>query len=135
MEWELQEDMFNQNISETRKKKVKTLQLNRPSSRTFSGEFIFLYKISSITAFINNNKLLVSRNLDFKKCFLTFVNEYYSIFNDRVVTLTQTTLLMKFKNDHVNVIYFFPSLRAGGILQILQSDWFREWSVFYDLAR
>ena len=31
--------------------------------------------------------------------------------------------------------YFFPSLRAGGILQILQSDWFRERAVFYDLAR
>ena len=32
-------------------------------------------------------------------------------------------------------IYFFPSLRAGGILQILQFDWFRERVVFYDLAR
>ena len=31
--------------------------------------------------------------------------------------------------------YFFLSLRAGGILQILQSDWFRERAVFYDLAR
>ena len=30
--------------------------------------------------------------------------------------------------------YFFPSLRAGGILQILQSDWFRERAVFYDLG-
>ena len=32
-------------------------------------------------------------------------------------------------------IYLFLSLRAGGILQILQSDWFRERAVFYDLAR
>ena len=33
------------------------------------------------------------------------------------------------------IIYFFPSLRAGGILKILQSDWFRrEQAVFYDLA-
>ena len=31
--------------------------------------------------------------------------------------------------------YFFLSLRAGGILQILQSDWFRKRAVFYDLAR
>ena len=31
--------------------------------------------------------------------------------------------------------YFFLSLRAGGILQILQSDWFRERVAFYDLAR
>ena len=33
------------------------------------------------------------------------------------------------------IFYFFPSLRASGILQILQSDWFRERVVFYDLAR
>ena len=26
--------------------------------------------------------------------------------------------------------YFFLSSWAGGILQILQSDWFREWAVF-----
>ena len=32
-------------------------------------------------------------------------------------------------------ILFFLSLRAGGILQILQSDLFWEWAVFYDLAR
>ena len=69
--------MFNQNISETRNQNVKTLQPNRSSSG-----------ISSITAIISNNKLLVSRNLDVRKCFLTFVNEYYSIFNDIVVTLT-----------------------------------------------
>ena len=31
--------------------------------------------------------------------------------------------------------FFFPSLRAGGIFQILQYDWFREQAVFYDLAR
>ena len=31
-------------------------------------------------------------------------------------------------------IYFFPSLCAGGILQILQSDWFDVRAVFYDLA-
>ena len=30
---------------------------------------------------------------------------------------------------------FCLSLRAGGILQIPQSDWFRERAVFYDLAR
>ena len=30
--------------------------------------------------------------------------------------------------------YFFASLQAGGILQILQSDWFRGRAVFYDLA-
>ena len=30
---------------------------------------------------------------------------------------------------------FFLSLPAGGILQILQSDCFRERAVFYDLAR
>ena len=29
--------------------------------------------------------------------------------------------------------YFFLSLRAGGIIQILQSDWFLERVVFYDL--
>ena len=33
------------------------------------------------------------------------------------------------------VLYLFLSLRAGGILQILQSDWFRERAVFHDLAR
>ena len=33
-------------------------------------------------------------------------------------------------------VYFLPSLRAGGILQILQSDCFHEErEVFYDLAR
>ena len=31
--------------------------------------------------------------------------------------------------------YFFLSLQAGGILQILQSFWFREPAGFYDLAR
>ena len=35
----------------------------------------------------------------------------------------------------ITIFYFFPSLRAGGILQILQSDWFRERALFYDLAR
>ena len=44
------------------------------------------------------------------------------------------------KKDGMKVIYkrvpyFFLSLREGGILQILQSDWFRERAVFYDLAR
>ena len=34
-----------------------------------------------------------------------------------------------------NIYIFFPSMRAGGILQILQPDWFREQAVFYDLAR
>ena len=33
------------------------------------------------------------------------------------------------------IVFFFSSLRAGGILQILQSDWWRERAVFYDLAR
>ena len=32
-------------------------------------------------------------------------------------------------------VLFFSSLRAGGSLQILQSDWLRERAVFYDLAR
>ena len=32
-------------------------------------------------------------------------------------------------------LFFFLSLRAGGILQILQSDWFRERTDFYDLVR
>ena len=37
---------------------------------------------------------------------------------------------------HVISSIFFPSLRAGGNLQTLQSDWFRERAVlFYDLAR
>ena len=31
--------------------------------------------------------------------------------------------------------YFFLSLREGGILQILQSGWYRERAVFHDLAR
>ena len=31
-------------------------------------------------------------------------------------------------------IYFFLSLQVGGIVQVLQSDWFREQAVFYDLA-
>ena len=35
----------------------------------------------------------------------------------------------------INAFYFFPSLRVGGILQILQSDWFRKRAVFYDIAR
>ena len=34
-----------------------------------------------------------------------------------------------------NMFYFFLSLRAGGILQMLQPDWFRGRAVFYDLAR
>ena len=34
--------------------------------------------------------------------------------------------------DYYFVLVF---LRAGGILQILQSDWFRERAVFYDLVR
>ena len=37
--------------------------------------------------------------------------------------------------DHNIKFYFVLSLRAGRILQILQSDWFRERAVFYDLAR
>ena len=36
---------------------------------------------------------------------------------------------------YYNYDYFFLSLRAGGILQILQSGWFREWAVFYYLTR
>ena len=43
--------------------------------------------------------------------------------------------LMNIHVTHQNILfYFLLSLRAGGILQILQSDWFREWAVFYDLA-
>ena len=46
---------------------------------------------------------------------------------------------MKFRLIFVGVAiiyhYFFLSLRSGGILKILQSDWFRERAVFYDLAR
>ena len=34
-----------------------------------------------------------------------------------------------------NCLLFFLILQAGGILQILQSDSFWEWAVFYDLAR
>ena len=33
-----------------------------------------------------------------------------------------------YKLKHIHL--FFPSLGAGGILQILQSDWFRERAVF-----
>ena len=40
-----------------------------------------------------------------------------------------------FSRASITWFIFFPSLRAGGILQILQSDWFRERAVFYDLAR
>ena len=29
---------------------------------------------------------------------------------------------------------YSTSMRVGGSLQILQSDWFRKWAVFYDLA-
>ena len=36
---------------------------------------------------------------------------------------------------YYNYNYFFLSLRAGGILQILQSAWFRERAVFYYLTR
>ena len=36
---------------------------------------------------------------------------------------------------YIYIYLFFLSLRAGGILQILQSDWFRERAVFYDRAR
>ena len=44
--------------------------------------------------------------------------------------------LMNIHVTHQNILfYFLLSLRAGGILQILQSDWFRERAVFYDLAR
>ena len=35
----------------------------------------------------------------------------------------------------VRGIYFFLSARAGGILQILRSDWFRERAVFSHPAR
>ena len=35
----------------------------------------------------------------------------------------------------IYVYDIFLSLRAGGILQILQSGWFREQAVFHDLAR
>ena len=41
-------------------------------------------------------------------------------------------LLFRFMIDVYDI---FLSLRAGGILQNLQSGWFREQAVFHDLAR
>ena len=35
---------------------------------------------------------------------------------------------------YIYIYIFFLSLRAGGIVQILQTDWFRERAAFYDLA-
>ena len=52
--------------------------------------------------------------------------------NDLPIVLERCQILM-YADD--TVIYFFPSLRVGGILQILRSDWFRERAVFYHLAR
>ena len=43
-------------------------------------------------------------------------------------------LSSSYKFELISYLYFFPSLRAGGILQILQSDWLQERAVFYDLA-
>ena len=37
-------------------------------------------------------------------------------------------------NIYIYIYLFFLSLRAGGIVQILQTDWFRERAAFYDLA-
>ena len=43
--------------------------------------------------------------------------------------------LLLYFSVHNNILfYFFLSLRAGGILQILQSDWFRERVVFHNLT-
>ena len=36
----------------------------------------------------------------------------------------------KIYKNTITIIYFFLSLQAGGILQILQSDWFRQRAVF-----
>ena len=54
----------------------------------------------------------------------------YTIFSTVLSKIVATVIF-----SHVKITcYFFLSLRAGGILQILQSDWFRERAVFYDLA-
>ena len=38
--------------------------------------------------------------------------------------------LLHSMKQKINAIIFFFSLRAGGIFQILQTDWFRERAVF-----
>ena len=38
--------------------------------------------------------------------------------------------IFAFLNSDYYIVLSFSSLRAGGILQILQSDWFRERAVF-----
>ena len=38
--------------------------------------------------------------------------------------------LLQLMRQKINAIIFFLSLRAGGIFQILQNDWFRERAVF-----
>ena len=60
-------------------------------------------------------------------CFIVQFDSWMSIF--------QSIFSIISSPDVNKESYFFPSLRAGGILQILQSDWFRERAVFYDLAR
>ena len=54
-----------------------------------------------------------------------------SFLDDGIGTGTPNAVLA----NRIIKFIFFPSLRVGGILQILQSDWFRERAVFYDLAR
>ena len=72
----------------------------------------------------NAEKVFLSQN-PFRKGFCIFLN----VGGKRSLLLTYSTL----SRGH-NDAYFFPILRAGGMLQILQSDWFRERAVFYDLA-
>ena len=52
-------------------------------------------------------------------------------------TFRKLTSSSKLQKTYLKNIYidFFLSLRADGIFQILQSDWFRERAVFCDLAR
>ena len=38
--------------------------------------------------------------------------------------------LLQLMRQKINAIIFFLRLRAGGIFQILQNDWFRERAVF-----
>lgn len=71
-----------------------------------------------------------------------WVKEFINDINDRVVlfdnTLTESKDPTGYKKQLTKLIevssVFFPSLRAGRILQILQSDLFLERAVFYDLA-
>ena len=72
-----------------------------------------------------------------------WVKKFIKDINDRVVLFDNTLREDKdqagYKKQLTKLIevnsVFFLSLRAGGILQFLQSDWFRERAGFYDLAR